>query len=199
MKTINQICMLLAGVCGAFIAPHTTHAQVNSVNMTVTPSPSVDSVSYDCETGDVQVHVPNASSGLVYSVLSVMTNEGFSTTVPGSNGSGAFNLTGATEAVFRVEQGSCFVDYTIAFDCGDRPLPLTFLTFNARLYKQNMGFLEWEVATEDDVDHYVVEKSADGSSFKQIAEVQSDGVAGVISRNYIDKDLYIGNNYYRIK
>lgn len=200
MKTISKIVMLLAGVCGANLAPHTTTAQFNSVNLVVAPTPAMDSVSYDCATGDVQVHVNNMTMDVLYSVVSVVAPEGTSVTIPDANTTGAFNLSGATEAVFRASHDDCFVDYTVQFDCGGNPLPLDFLAFDARLYKKNMGFLEWKVSGEQDVNYYEVEKSADGVGFKVIAKVDTDQEdAGTATRNHIDSDLYIGNNYYRIK
>lgn len=185
-------------ISGAFTAPLISHAQLNSAQILVKETPQIDSVSYSCATGDVAVHIANLNPAFVYTVLSVQPA---SIPLPASNPTGAFNLAGATDATFRVDNNGCFTDYTLTFDCGGGALPVQFLSFDARLYQKYKGYLEWKVAQETKVERYEVEQSSNGVTFERIATVAAANTNSPAPAAYhtIDPELYTGINYYRIR
>jgi len=74
-------------------------------------------------------------------------------------------------------------------------LPVTISAFTAKL-NNNKVVLKWEVGTENNVNHYEVERSLNGVDFIKIDEVPADGSAA-----YVTTDLspLAGVNYYRLK
>lgn len=196
---ITRYLLWTAGIIsGAFTVPLISHAQLNSAQILVKETPQIDSVSYSCATGDVTVHIPNLNPAFFYTVLSVQPA---SIPLPASNPTGDFNLAGATDAIFRVDNNGCFTDYALTFDCGGAALPVHFLSFDARLYQKNNGYLEWKVAQETKVDRYEVEQSFNGVSFERIATVAAVNTNNTAPAVYhtIDPELYTGINYYRIR
>jgi hypothetical protein len=84
-------------------------------------------------------------------------------------------------------------DVTITSTCG--ALPVRFI--NVSGVKQEKSILvSWQVGTEVDVQHYEVERSADGINFTRIGNVTAVNAA-----NYSFEDVrpLEGNNFYRIK
>jgi len=78
-------------------------------------------------------------------------------------------------------------------------LPVEFSRFEA-IADHQINRLSWEVVSEIDVDHYLVERSVDGISWNEIAEVGKDEFSsgpGI----YQTEDLQPvpGKSYYRIK
>ncbi len=196
---ITKYFLWTAGIIsGALAAPLISQAQLNTAHTLVKETPQIDSVSYDCPSGDVWVHIPGADPALIYSVIAVQPA---SVVLPAANLTGMFNLAGATHATFRVDNNGCFTDYSLIFDCDGRPLPVKFLSFDARLYQKNKGYLEWKVAQETKVSRYEVEQSSNGVSFEQIATITPTNAnsPAAISYHTIDPELYVGVNYYRIK
>ena len=185
-------------ISGVFTAPFISHAQINSAQILVKETPQIDSVSYSCASGAVAVHLPATDPAFVYSVLSIQPA---GILLPSANNTGMFNLAGATHATFRVDNNGCFADYALTFDCGGAPLPANFLSFDARLYQKNKGYLEWKIAQETKVDRYEVEQSSNGVTFEQIARVAPENANSAAATIYhtIDNELYTGINYYRIR
>lgn len=194
---IQSVRNLLAA--GILSIPLAAGAQIQTVDVDVVPTPTIDSVHYDCPSGMVSIYSSDDDSGAyIYSVINIMPD---SLTLPPDNDSGKFNLTGATSAVLRASSDGCFVDYPIQFNCGGTTLPVDFLAFDARLINHNTGLLEWKVTNEKDVVHYIVEKASDGVHFEKIGLVlfHSSGSNPVNLYQYSDNDLFVGVNYYRIR
>jgi hypothetical protein len=74
-------------------------------------------------------------------------------------------------------------------------LPVKFTSFTAALDGSKVK-LTWNIATEDNVSTYVVERSANGKEFSSIASVKA---AQLNSYNAIDEQPLKGANFYRIK
>jgi hypothetical protein len=78
------------------------------------------------------------------------------------------------------------------------PQPVTFDVFN--LSKSNEGVvLNWETISEQNVSHFNIEKSADGLSFKNTGSVVALLGSGTNKYEYLDKNPFVGLNYYRIQ
>ncbi len=79
------------------------------------------------------------------------------------------------------------------------PVPVSFT--NVRAEKANEDILvSWKVENELAIDHYSVEKSADGRLFSEIGERIATGNQGsTVQYNWLDRDVINGMNYYRIR
>jgi hypothetical protein len=76
------------------------------------------------------------------------------------------------------------------------PLPISFLKFDA--VKAGLtSRLNWEMAKDDDVSYFDVERSTDAVNFSVIGQVSRDAA---LKLKYVYTDLHpmTGNNYYRI-
>jgi hypothetical protein len=73
-------------------------------------------------------------------------------------------------------------------------LPVKVKTFNAKANK-NIVNLSWSVGLEDNVNHYIVERSTNGADFKEVAKVLAVG-----NNSYTSNDLHPVNgvSYYRL-
>jgi hypothetical protein len=78
-------------------------------------------------------------------------------------------------------------------------LPIELLYFEGEA-QEDFVELRWETVSEYENDYFTLEKSKDGISFEEFAEIPSKG-AGVQNQKYIDYDMepYNGLNYYRLK
>ncbi len=84
-------------------------------------------------------------------------------------------------------------------DCAFSPLPVELVSFGAEAVDGNVA-INWSTATEQNSDHFVVERSQDGTYFEAIATVQAAGNSSTY-RNYtaVDDLPFFGNNYYRLR
>src|SRR5690606_5203590 len=91
-----------------------------------------------------------------------------------------------------------FMLYIALFDV----LPVEFISFDVNL-EGDKAKLKWEVAKEENVEKYIVEKSTDGKSFYPINSVNATsnnaGYELIKVYNSHDFKLNYGQNYYRIK
>lgn len=80
-----------------------------------------------------------------------------------------------------------------------KTLPLTLLSINAT--KRNSGVdVEWKTTNELNLENYVVERSADGQSFKEVASVKPLGMFTSINNySWYDASPVNGYNFYRIQ
>jgi hypothetical protein len=77
------------------------------------------------------------------------------------------------------------------------PLPLTLVSFTGSRYNQ-YNQLQWKTADEVNTRNFVLERSADGSSFTAIATIAANGV-GNGAYSYKDYITFKGKIYYRLK
>lgn len=79
-------------------------------------------------------------------------------------------------------------------------LPVNFLSFEAKKQDQTAS-LHWKVNEEVNVSKYVIERSADGSTFTSIGEIAGSlSASGPVEKDYFftDAQTLEGNNFYRI-
>lgn len=104
--------------------------------------------------------------------------------------SGTYTLT-----VTNPDGQTASVNFTLAASC---PLPITLMSFKGSLVNKQ-AYLNWS-AIEYDLKKYEVEKGIDGVNFTYLNEVSPKNQAGMQSDyQLIDKDVYPGDNYYRLK
>lgn len=78
-------------------------------------------------------------------------------------------------------------------------LPLTFKTIEAGEKNRDIQ-VDWQVAAENNVAAYDVEKSANGQLFTQIGKITATSVSTPLhSYSYLDVKPQLSNNFYRIK
>jgi len=80
-------------------------------------------------------------------------------------------------------------------------LPVTWLSFTAqRLNNTATVLLNWITVTEQSINYFEVERSADGASFTQLSKVTAGNHPGQAqSYTYSDYKAIAGANYYRLK
>ncbi len=79
------------------------------------------------------------------------------------------------------------------------PLPVEMVYFRATK-KGTTSSLKWQIASETNNDHFIVEHSKDGQFFQSIAQIAGDGTTS--SRNnysFEHQHPMIGENYYRLR
>ena len=74
-------------------------------------------------------------------------------------------------------------DSTGGQNCPHHPLPISITSFNVTLSKSNLINISWTSLTEDNVDHYEIEKSLDSKKWDKLVNIIPNG--GTYS--YIDK------------
>jgi IgA Peptidase M64/Secretion system C-terminal sorting domain len=77
-------------------------------------------------------------------------------------------------------------------------LPLEWLNFEAKR-EQNHALLIWQTAQEQNVSHFVVERSFDGKNFQRIGTVKANNVLTKNDYRFIDNSLIRSATYYRIE
>jgi len=79
------------------------------------------------------------------------------------------------------------------------PLPIELLSFAAK--QENSGvMLSWATATEENNDHFTIERSGDALTYKEVGQVDGAGTTALShSYDFDDANPSEGINYYRLK
>lgn len=79
-------------------------------------------------------------------------------------------------------------------------LPVSFVSFTAKLNSQRYTQLTWTVSDETGIDHYIVEKSTNHQNWKTVSTLQSSATS-LTAYNYFATDSFpaAGTTFYRIK
>jgi hypothetical protein len=75
-------------------------------------------------------------------------------------------------------------------------LPVTLTSFTATVQSKTVQ-LNWKTTSEDNINNYNVERSADGRNFNPITNIQALNIP-VANYNYIDNNPLSGVSYYRL-
>lgn len=79
-------------------------------------------------------------------------------------------------------------------------LPVEMTYFNARLNDENQGELRWETASETNNKGFYIEHSLDGGEWMNVGFVAGKGTTAEVNEYvFLDKNLFNGLNYYRLK
>jgi hypothetical protein len=122
-------------------------------------------------------------------------DERAATTAGGAGCSGGGTGSVVTNAVVTAFSPFTFASHTFAVN----PLPVELLSFNA-VYNNGKVDLTWETASETNNDYFVVERSADASSFHDV--LTTDGAGTTITHlSYAECDFspLPGVSYYRLR
>ena len=75
------------------------------------------------------------------------------------------------------------------------PLPVSLLSFDARLWGTEQARLQWQVGVEQGVKEYVVERSSQQLAFAPIGSLAANGASDY---SFTDENPLRGDNYYRL-
>lgn len=85
--------------------------------------------------------------------------------------------------------------YGFVFSRSMSTLPVQFIAVKA-MPRNNQVNVEWKIAEQDNVDHYVIERSADGRNFTDAGIVDAEQKSVY---QWTDLQPLAGNNFYRIR
>ena len=77
------------------------------------------------------------------------------------------------------------------------PLPIELLTFTASSLGNNKVSIDWKIASQQQVSHFVVQTSTDGINFKSLQRVFASDSVGY-DYHILDVSPSLGYNYYRL-
>jgi hypothetical protein len=96
--------------------------------------------------------------------------------------------------------GQPVVPYTFDIDdCGMEPLPIELVAWDA-LKEGSIVHLSWVTATEQENDHFTIERSSDGVTFEDVLRIEGAGNS-TTQRRYdaVDEKPLSGVSYYRLR
>jgi subtilisin-like proprotein convertase family protein len=85
-----------------------------------------------------------------------------------------------------------------SFTIGPGVLPVRIVSFHAIKESDKKVRLNWEVAEQDQIKEYIIERSENAIDFKQIASITANSQS-IYVYNSFDAAPANGNNYYRIR
>jgi hypothetical protein len=78
-------------------------------------------------------------------------------------------------------------------------LPLTLISYSARVESGSRVKLNWQTAYEDNIKQFTITRSSDGINFKEIGVVKATGCHNnTMSYDFVDIAPLPGANYYRL-
>ncbi len=113
------------------------------------------------------------------------------------------SLTGTTVVDFSVinEPGSYAPDrFRLVFKQA-APVPVTFTSIRANKQDRSSIMVEWKVENELNIQHYELERSADGRNFSKVNEqaARGNGSGAALVYNWLDTNPLEGDNFYRVR
>lgn len=94
--------------------------------------------------------------------------------------------------------GSCSPSGSSFCTTGGFVLPIELLFFKGDVSGESVA-LSWSTATEINFDYFSVQRSGDGKTFDEIAQIKGHGTTNKQhSYKYLDTDPIIGRSYYRL-
>ena len=76
-------------------------------------------------------------------------------------------------------------------------LPISLISYSARITAGQQVLLDWQMASANNISHFIIKKSADGRNFKELGSVIVAGNNnGVASYSFIDVSPFGSANYY---
>lgn len=188
-------------ISGLLFCPLINFAQLHTIEIKVEETPFMSDISIECLNENIRltVHLENPGLNTTY----IMSGNIATNTQPETNTTGIFivpNLAVLQSAIFETNYGYCADIREISFECPAAILPVDIVNVYAQLLNDNEAAIIWEIANEQNVEHYIVEKSYDGSTFDEIGRVPvTEELTSFKTYKYEDKSLFSGINYYRIK
>lgn len=192
----SAIFMLQLLMVAGLLRPATIRAQINMSQVVMTPTPGIDSVTYDCENG-IAVVIPSTDiPGTIFHVRSLQPSD---LPVPPPNETGVFLIPGLKQGVFYAQHLDCeSVDFTLSLPCYEEPyMDLDFRAVKAGIERAR---LDLDIYTDEVISAIEIERSANGLHFSRIQEIQPVN-NGPDAHHYtsFDELPWKGYNYYRAR
>ncbi len=118
----------------------------------------------------------------------------------GSIGGGALNVKNGTTCGTPCPVSGNFASCTDGAGtfCATYGVPITLSSFDGHV-KDQVVELQWATGSEINFDHFVLERSANGKTFSELAEIKGSGFSNTRKNYaYTDHSPFIGNSYYRL-
>lgn len=198
-KKIIKMCVCM--MSGLIFCPLIAFAQIYTTEINVEETPFISDILVECLEENIRLSVQLENTGL-FATYTLVNTYPVNIGIPETNSTGIFiipNFQMSQTAVIETNYGFCADSRQIIFDCS-AILPVSIINIYARLLNDNEADIIWEIANEQNVKQYAVEKSADGFTFDQISLVPvKPELSNFKTYTYTDKKLIPGLNYYRIK
>jgi len=89
--------------------------------------------------------------------------------------------------------------YIGSIDALQTPLPIQLLSFSG-YYTGNGIMVEWSTASEDNFDHFILERSSNGIDFESLVRITGKGGHNIKTKySHLDESALTGRFYYRLK
>ena len=83
--------------------------------------------------------------------------------------------------------------------CSEAALPIVLASFDVTSNSKSV-YVNWSTASEENNDYFTIERSADGSSYHELAIVSGSGTSyEMLDYSYSDNNPFQGVSYYRLK
>jgi hypothetical protein len=133
--------------------------------------------------------------------IQVRVNTGAFATVASGSASSALALNSGSNTIdvkVTAQDGTTIKTYTLTVT-RENPLPVSFISFDAKLNNSGSVDLTWLTASEKNNSHFTVLKSTDGINFSSLAKISGSGNSEKQNRyQTADKNPANGNNYYQL-
>jgi len=192
-----SVCMM----SGLLFCPLIAFAQIYTTEINVEETPFISDVIVECLDENIRLSVHLENTGL-HATYTLTNTSPINIGIPETNTTGIFiipNFQLSQSATFETNYGFCSDSRQINFNCSII-LPVSIIDIFAELLNNNTADIIWKIANEQNVKHYIVEKSGNGFTFDQIGLVPVTAVlTNFKTYKFEDKSLFSGINYYRIK
>lgn len=79
-------------------------------------------------------------------------------------------------------------------------LPITLISFEANVYKEDQVKIDWTTASEQNNAFYTIERSTNGTDFETVSSIDGAGNStSLLFYSYIDVNPIVGLSFYRLK
>ena len=198
MTSTGAITQTIA-VTGTVIASPTItfNATPNVTNLVTTFAIPFTAVANTPTLYSVSAGTSNALANFIPIVDAVFSgNSGnLNVTIPAGATSGTYNF----NVTVKRTTGCVSIVYQTTLTIVNTVLPVSFISFEAKLNNTGSVDLTWLTASESNNSHFIVSKSTDGVSFAQVAKISGSGNSNQQNRyQTADRNPASGNNYYQL-
>lgn len=108
-----------------------------------------------------------------------------------------WSTTGNKPVTVALSNGTCVVATLSTNVAVTSVLPVHFVNYTGSL-KENKAVITWSTADEQNNDHFIIERSTNGSTYDSVGRVQASTMVGTNNYSYTETN-YNATTYYRIR
>jgi hypothetical protein len=180
-----------------------------TISCSAPATPSINPSSVTISVGQLTTFsVTNSISGIIYSITDVpVGTTNYATSKFGTNGSLSmptytFNSTGTYNVLVKaisLDGPGCLNSSAASITVNASTLPVTLVNFNGQVVNGNAE-LKWATSSEQNTDHFSVERSDDGVHFNAIDRVAAAGNSNTtLQYAYTDQQAIANIAWYRLQ